>query len=375
MTRASSPLPRGAVIGMVGGGQLGRMTSMAAARLGYRTHILSDNPDDPAMDVAWRHTRLSSAEDAAAIAAFAAAVDVITFETENLPLPLLALLEAQPHCRPSAAVVRLCGDRAEEKRFLQAIGVPTAPWAPVATAEEIEAFRRQAGGRAIVKTCRSGYDGKGQMRVADATAAARAAEALAGKALIAEAVLDFTCEVSVVLARDVAGRIAAFDVTHNLHREGILRESRVPAPIAPEVAARALAAARRVAEGLDYVGIMALEMFVMPDGAVLANEIAPRPHNSGHWTMDACAASQFEQHVRAICGLPLADPTRHADAVMENLIGPEGAARWEELLAKPRCVPHWYGKAEARPGRKLGHATTLAPFGTGGHGPRGGSML
>jgi 5-(carboxyamino)imidazole ribonucleotide synthase len=358
MTRAE-PLPRGAVIGMVGGGQLGRMTSVAAARLGYRMHVLSGHPDDPAMDVAWRHTRLDAPDDAEAVRAFAAAVDVITFETENLDLRLLLLLEQHAHCRPSVAAVRLCGDRREEKAFLNGVGVPTAPWAPVETAAEIAAFMARTGGPVIVKTCRSGYDGKGQMRVRDAADAERAANELARQALIAEAMLGFEREVSVVLARDAAGRIAAFDVVENVHREGILDTSTVPAAIAPETAARAQDAARRVAEGLGYIGVMALEMFVMPDGAVLANEIAPRPHNSGHWTMDACLASQFEQHVRAICGLPLASPARHADAAMTNLIGPEGAAQWDALLRAPDTVAHWYGKTEARPGRKLGHATRL----------------
>ncbi len=355
MTRAE-PRPGGAVIGMVGGGQLGRMTSMAAARLGHRVHVLSGHPDDPAMDVAWRHTRLASPDDADAVRAFAAAVDVITFETENLDLRLLALLEQHAHCRPAAAVVRLCGDRREEKAFLNGVGVPTAPWAPVENARDITAFMARCGGAVIVKTCRSGYDGRGQFRVRDAADAARVP---AGEPLIAEAMLGFAQEVSVVLARDAAGAIAAFDVTENVHREGILDTSTVPAGVAPGTAARAQDAARRVAEGLGYVGVMALELFVMPDGAVLANEIAPRPHNSGHWTMDACLASQFEQHVRAICGLPLASPARHADAVMTNLIGPDGAARWDALLREPGTVAHWYGKAEARPGRKLGHATRI----------------
>ena len=359
MTRAD-PLPRGAVIGMVGGGQLGRMTSVAAARLGFRMHVLSADPDDPAMDVAWRHTRLTAPDDAAAVAAFAAAVDVITFETENLDERLLGLLERHAHARPSVAAVRLAGDRRLEKAFLNRIGVPTAPWAEVRNAEDIAGFVA-AQGAAIVKTARAGYDGKGQMRLRDAADAPRAFAALGHVPIIIEAMLPFAREVSVVLARGADGVVAPFDVTENVHRDGILDTSTVPAAIDAATAARALDAATRVAHGLDYVGLMALEMFVMPDGAVLANEIAPRPHNSGHWTMDACLASQFEQHVRAICGLPLASPARHADAVMTNLIGPEGAAAWEGLLAAPGMVAHWYGKTEARPGRKLGHATRIMP--------------
>lgn len=359
MTRADR-LPRGAVIGMVGGGQLGRMTSLAAARLGYRMHVLSADANDPAMDVAWRHTRLTAPDDAAAVAAFAAAVDVITFETENLDERLLALLEAHPHARPSVAAVRLAGDRRLEKAFLNRIGVPTAPWAEVHGADDIARFVATHGA-AIVKTARAGYDGRGQMRLRDPAEAPRVAATLGQVPVIIEAMLPFAREVSVVLARGADGAIAAFDVTENLHREGILDTSTVPATIDGPTAARALDAATRVAHGLDYVGLMALEMFVMEGGAVLANEIAPRPHNSGHWTMDACLASQFEQHVRAICGLPLASPARHADAVMTNLIGPDGAAAWDGLLATPGTVAHWYGKGEARPGRKLGHATRLQP--------------
>jgi len=354
-------LQRGAVIGIVGGGQLGRMTSIAAARLGYRLHVLSADSDDPAMDVAWRHTRLAAPDDMAAVDAFAAAVDVITFETENLDERLLALLERHAHARPSVAAVRLAGDRRLEKAFLNRIGVPTAPWTEVRTAEDIAAFIH-AQGAAIVKTARAGYDGKGQMRLRNAADSPRVFDALGGVPIIIEAMLPFLSEVSVVLARGADGAIAAFDVTENVHRDGILDTSTVPAAIDAATASRALDAATRVAHGLDYVGLMALEMFVMEGGAVLANEIAPRPHNSGHWTMDACLASQFEQHVRAICGLPLASPARHADAVMTNLIGPQGAAAWEGLLAVPDTVSHWYGKTEARAGRKLGHATRLAPL-------------
>ncbi|WP_114376120.1 5-(carboxyamino)imidazole ribonucleotide synthase [Elioraea thermophila] len=365
MAEPFPPLPPGSTIGILGGGQLGRMLAMAAARLGYRTHVYSPEPDPPAGHVATR-TTIAGFDDAEALATFGRSIDVATFEFENVALDGFAALAAAAPIRPAPAVLAVAQDRAREKSFLNRIGVATAPWAPIAHREEAEATVAEVGFPCVLKTARWGYDGKGQAVLHGPEDLAPALDRLAaGRALpplIVEAFVPFVREVSVLIARDARGNTASFDVVENRHKGGILDLSIAPARIAPETAAAARAAALRVAEAFDLVGLLCLELFVLADGSVLANEIAPRPHNSGHWTIEACAVSQFEQQVRAIAGLPLGDPSRHSDALMRNLIG-EAILAFPRLLATPGLIPHHYGKGEVRAGRKMGHVTRLFPLG------------
>lgn len=358
----SRPLPPGATIGIVGGGQLGRMSAMAAARLGYRTHILSPEADGPAAQVASAIT-VAEYGDEAALRAFAAAVDVVSFEFENVSAAGLDLLASLVPVRPSPAVLRISQDRIAEKAFLNDAGVTTAPWAAVSSPAELEAAVARLGLPAVLKTSRLGYDGKGQAVLRAPEDLAPAFARLAPKPLVLEGFVDFGAELSVVLARGADGAVSAFDTVENRHRDGILDLTFAPARVTPQAAAAAQAAAIRVAEALDLVGLLCVEFFLDREGFVLANEIAPRPHNSGHWTMDACPMSQFEAHVRAVAGLPLPPATRHADAVMKNLVGPEEIGLWPRIVAAPGLIPHHYGKAEARPGRKMGHVNTLFPWG------------
>ncbi len=363
MTRVlSGALPPNATIGIVGGGQLGRMSALAAARLGYRCHILTPEHAAPAALVSAGAT-IGDYEDAHTLRAFAEAVDVVTFEFENVSAMGLDLLASLRPVRPAPAVLRISQDRIAEKSFLNGAGVPTARWAPVGSRAELEAAVRRIGLPAVLKTTRFGYDGKGQATLRSAEDL-DALEELHPKPLILEGFVDYACEISVVIARGAGGSVAAFDVVENRHRDHILDLTFAPARIAEEVAAAADAIARRVAAALDLAGLLCVEMFVDRDGRVLANEIAPRPHNSGHWTIDACPASQFEMHIRAVAGLPLPSAGRHSDAVMKNLVGPEEAALWPAILATPGLIPHLYGKIEARPGRKMGHVTTLFPRGS-----------
>jgi 5-(carboxyamino)imidazole ribonucleotide synthase len=356
------PLPPNATIGIVGGGQLGRMSAMAAARLGYRCHILTPEDDSPAGQVAAGVT-LSDYEDPAALRAFAAEVDVITFEFENVSAEGLDLLASLKPVRPSPATLRVSQDRIIEKSFLNRAGVPTAPWETVRSLPELEAAVARIGLPAVLKTTRLGYDGKGQAILRTRDDLGRGFGMLYPKPLIVEGFVDFAAEISVICARGADGQVATFDAVENRHRDHILDMTLAPARIAPAVDAAAQDIARRVASALDLVGLLCVEMFVGRDGSVLANEIAPRPHNSGHWTIDACPASQFELHIRAIAGLPLPPGVRHSDAVMKNLVGPEEAARWPMILATPGLIPHLYGKTAANKGRKMGHVTHLFPLG------------
>ena len=358
----SFPLPPNATIGIVGGGQLGRMSALAAARLGYRCHILTPETDSPAAQVSAGVT-LGDYEDPAALRSFAACVDVITFEFENISAEGLDLLASLKPVRPSPLVLRISQDRIAEKSFLNGVGVPTAPWAAVESLEDLTAAMARVGLPAVLKTTRLGYDGKGQALLHTPEEAAAAFAELAPKPLILEGFIDFAAEISVVVARGADGAMAAFDAVENRHRDHILDLTLAPARVSEAVATQAQTMARRVADGLDLVGLLAVEMFLGREGQVLANEIAPRPHNSGHWTIDACPASQFEMHVRAVAGLPLPPATRHSDAVMKNLVGPAEAALWPRIVAEPGLIPHLYGKAEARPGRKMGHVTRLFPHG------------
>ena len=358
----SFPLPPNATIGIIGGGQLGRMSALAAARLGYRSHILTPEQDSPAAQVSAAVT-IAEYEDQQALRAFAAAVDVITFEFENISADGLSLLEHLKPVRPSPAILRISQYRIAEKTFLNQTGIATAPWRAVSTPADLEAAIVTIGLPAVLKTTRFGYDGKGQALLRTLQDASRAVVELGAAPLILEGFVDFAQEISVIVARGADGAMAAFDTVENRHRDHILDLTLAPAPIPDSVAAEAQHIARRIAEGLGLVGLLAVEMFVDARGKVLVNELAPRPHNSGHWTIDACPASQFELHVRAVAGLPLHPAARHSDAVMKNLIGPEETALWPAILATPGLIPHLYGKAEARPGRKMGHVTRLFPRG------------
>ena len=351
-------LPPGGTIGIVGGGQLGRMSALAAARLGYRCHILSQDADSPACQVAAAST-IGGYDDPATLAAFAAAVDVITFEFENVSAAGLDLLAARKPVHPSPAILRVSQDRVTEKSFINGAGASTAAWAPVNTREELDQAVHALGLPSVLKTTRLGYDGRGQALLRDFGDLDAAWERLAPKPLILEAFVDFACELGVIVARGATGHAEVFDAVENRHRDHILDLTLAPARISPAMAELARAVACRIAIALRLVGLMAVELFVDRSGAILVNELAPRPHNCGHWTIDACPASQFEMHIRAVAGLPLPAATRHSDAVMKNLVGPEAIALWPEILAAPGLIPHHYGKVEARPGRKMGHVTRL----------------
>ncbi len=357
-----SALPPGAVIGIVGGGQLGRMSAMAASRLGYRTNVLTEEADGPAAQVATA-TTLGAHSDPDTLRRFADAVDVVTFEFENVSADGLDLLAAMRPVRPDGAILRISQDRLAEKRFLAGAGVPLAPWHPVDTPASLDEAAAALGLPFVLKTTRLGYDGKGQRVLRDQGGLRAAFEALSPHPLVAEGFVDFACELSVMVARGLDGTVRAFDTVQNRHRHHILDLTLAPAPVPPDVAAEAQALAVRIAEALSLVGLLGVEMFLAADGRLLVNEIAPRPHNSGHWTMDACPVSQFEMHVRAVAGLPLPPATRHSDALMKNLVGPEEMALWPEILATPGLLPHHYGKTDARPGRKMGHVNRLFPRG------------
>jgi 5-(carboxyamino)imidazole ribonucleotide synthase len=354
---SARPLPPGSVIGILGGGQLGRMLALAAARLGYRSHIFAPQPDAPALHV----TNLASVaayEETSALDAFAAAVDVVTIEFENIPEASVRRLEDQVPVRPRADILRIAQDRLREKDFLNDIGVATARYAEATTPEALVRSARDFGYPLVLKTARLGYDGKGQSRIGNPGEAAAAWAELDAPRGVVEAWVDFALEISVIVARGTDGAGASFPPAENRHVEHILDQTIVPARIDPELTMRAEATARHIAERLDLIGLLAVEMFVTRDGELLVNELAPRPHNSGHWTIDGCVTSQFEQCVRAVCGLPLGATDRHGDAIMKNLIGDE-VAGWLGLLADPMAKLHLYGKAETRPGRKMGHVTRV----------------
>ena len=365
----SAALPPGSTIGIIGGGQLGRMSAIAAARLGYRAHIFVPEADSPASQVSAAVT-VGAYDDPEALTRFANAVDVVTFEFENVSATGLDLLADLRPVRPSPAVLRASQDRVAEKRFVNAADARTAPWEPVESLDDLAHALEKLGLPSVLKTTRLGYDGRGQAVLREPADAQPAWERLAPRPLVLEAFVDFACEISVIVARGLDGTAVAFDAVENRHKHHILDLTLAPARIDPELAAQARAIATQIASSLDVIGLLAVEMFVDRDGALLVNEIAPRPHNSGHWTIDACPASQFELHIRAIAGLPLPAATRHSDAVMKNLVGPADMALWPQILAAPGLIAHHYGKAEARPGRKMGHVTHLFPRGAlpGEHG-------
>jgi 5-(carboxyamino)imidazole ribonucleotide synthase len=349
----------GATIGILGGGQLGRMTALAAASLGYKSHVYCPDPEGPAKLVTAFSTT-AAYDDWAALRRFAAAVDVITFEFENVPAETAEFLAAMKPVRPNPAVLKITQDRLREKDFLRSIEVATADYRDVGDPASLARAVRDLGLPCVLKTVRYGYDGKGQVKItSDGDFEARWAE-MGAPAGILERFVDFACEMSVIVARTTGGTSTTYVPVENQHTQHILDTTIAPARVTPEVAMRAEAMARHIAERLDLVGLLAVEMFVTPADQVLVNELAPRPHNSGHWTIDACVTSQFEQLVRAICDLPLGSTERHSDAVMKNLIGAD-VEKWREALLEPNAKLHLYGKGEARPGRKMGHVTRLGP--------------
>jgi len=354
-----SALQPGSTIGILGGGQLGRMLAMAAARLGYRTVVLEPDQNCPAAQVASQHI-CAAYDDPAGLAELAELCDVITYEFENVPVgPALSLSERSP-LFPPALALEVAQDRNSEKVFLNSNGIATAPFATVDSLEDLKQGLAAFDDQGVLKTRRLGYDGKGQRVLRNASLAdvERAYADLSGAALILEGFVPFVREISVIAARDQKGAVVSYDPSENVHRDGILFSSTVPATITDETREAAQAIAARILEGLGYVGVIGVEFFVLDDGSLLVNEIAPRVHNSGHWTEAACAVSQFELHIRAIAGLPLGDTGRHSDCVMENLLG-DAQNRAEELLSEPGLVLHLYGKTEPRPGRKMGHFTRL----------------
>jgi 5-(carboxyamino)imidazole ribonucleotide synthase len=353
------PLGPDATIGILGGGQLGRMLVLAAARLGFRCHVFCPDSHSPAFDVV-RSVTEADYLDMAALDRFAADVDVVTYEFENVPAETATFLSARRPVLPDPRVLATTQDRLTEKEFVQGLGIETAKFARVDSADGLTAALAAVGKPAVLKTRRFGYDGKGQIMIRDGADPAMFEE-LGGQAQILEAFVPFEREISVVAARGRDGAIECFDVIENEHEDHILKTSCVPAKVTPAVAVEARRIAEKIAEAFDYVGVLAVEMFVLKDGAghaVLVNEIAPRVHNSGHWTIDGASVSQFEQHIRAVAGLPLGKPIRRGRIEMINLLGAEveDAAKW---LATPGAAVHLYGKSAVRPGRKMGHVTQV----------------
>ncbi|THD84941.1 5-(carboxyamino)imidazole ribonucleotide synthase [Aliigemmobacter aestuarii] len=356
----TEPLQTGAVIGILGGGQLGRMLSVAASRLGFRSHIYEPAANPPAGQVADRVTT-APYEDADALRAFAESVDVITYEFENIPTDALDLLESLRPIRPNRRALAVSQDRLLEKDFLTGLGLNCAPYAAVTSQADLTAALTRIGTPAILKTTRLGYDGKGQARIRSLADAPAAFAAMQGAAAVLEGFVDFSHEVSVIAARGLDGSVAAFDPGENVHKDGILSTTTVPARLSAGQRSDAVLIAARILNALDYVGVMGVELFVTPAGLIV-NEIAPRVHNSGHWTQQGCAVDQFEQHIRAVAGWALGDGSRYADVVMENLIG-DDVDRIPQIARERGASIHLYGKAEARPGRKMGHVNRIVTRG------------
>ena len=349
-------LKTGATIGILGGGQLGRMLSVAAARLGFRTHIFEPGANPPAGDVAHALTT-AGYDDVDALTAFAKSVDIVTFEFENIPTDALDVIENITPIRPNREALRTSQDRLVEKQFLEGLGLTVAPFADITNAADLEAAMTTIGAPSILKTRRFGYDGKGQSRLRSADDAAGALADMAGNPAVLEGFVNFTAEVSVIAARSPSGEVACFDPGENVHRDGILHTTTVPARLSAAQRMDAVLLAANILNALDYVGVLGVELFVTPQGFIV-NEIAPRVHNSGHWTQNGCAVDQFEQHIRAVAGWPLGDGSRYADVVMENLIG-DDMDRVPELAKQRDTALHLYGKADVKPGRKMGHVNIV----------------
>jgi 5-(carboxyamino)imidazole ribonucleotide synthase len=360
---ANERLPPGSTIGILGGGQLGRMLTLAAARLGLKCHVYSPDPDSPAFAVAAART-VAPYHDAAGLAAFAHAVEIVTYEFENVDIVAVEQLARSVPVRPGVEALAVSQDRLTEKRFLERLNIATAAFAPVDDRPSLDAALNVVGLPAVLKTRRFGYDGKGQAVIRTPAQAGTALAELGGRAAILESFVPFAREVSVIAARGADGMVAAYDPAENVHRDGILRTSTVPARIAPETVEAATRVTGRILEALAYVGVIGVEFFVVGEGAgerLVVNEMAPRVHNSGHWTEDGCAVSQFENHIRAVAGWPLGPTRRSFDAVMTNLIGADAEA-WAALAGEPGARLHLYGKSEIRPGRKMGHVNRIGPL-------------
>jgi 5-(carboxyamino)imidazole ribonucleotide synthase len=353
-------LKPGDTIGILGGGQLGRMLAMAAARLGLRCQVFSPDPDSPAFDVVLNATCAEYA-DVEALELFANDVDVITYEFENVPAASAMILAARRPVLPDRKILETTQDRLIEKDFVKRLGIGTADYAEVSSAAALRAAIVEIGLPAVIKTRRFGYDGKGQAIIRAGDDPDRVWDDLGTKSAILEAFVPFACEISVIAARSADGHVECFDVTENEHRDHILKISRAPAAIPEALAEQARAIAQTIANALNYVGVLAVEMFVVQEAGgakVLVNEVAPRVHNSGHWTLDGASISQFEQHIRAIAGWPLGKPVRHGPVTMTNLIGND-IDSYEQWLTVPGATVHLYGKGPARPGRKMGHVTQV----------------
>ena len=352
----TDPLSPGATIGILGGGQLGRMLSVAAARLGFKTCIFEPGGDCPASHVSNFHFK-AEYTDEDALRRFAESVDVITYEFENIPASALDVLERITPVHPGRRALKVSQDRLTEKAFLSDLGLATAPFAAVDDAEDLAEALAEIGLPAILKTRRFGYDGKGQARVMVATEAEQALSDMNGVEAIYEGFVEFSHEVSVIAARNAAGDVACYDPGENVHECGILRTTTVPARLTAAQRTDAVLLAAKILNSLKYVGVMGVELFVTPKGLII-NEIAPRVHNSGHWTQSGCAIDQFEQHIRAVAGWPLGDGSRYADVVMENLIG-DDMNRLPQIMHEADASLHLYGKAEVKPGRKMGHVNRV----------------
>jgi len=351
----TKPLKTGDAIGILGGGQLGRMLSVAAARLGFKTCIFEPAGDCPASHVANFHYK-AGYDDATALERFAQSVDVVTYEFENIPTSALDLIEAHAPIHPGRQALATSQDRLTEKTFLKDLGLMTAPFADVTDMDDLTRAIANIGTPAILKTRRMGYDGKGQARIMAPDDAAKGLADMAGAPAILEGFVNFSHEVSVIAARGIDGSVACYDPGENVHDQGILRTTTVPAKLSPTQRTDAVLIAAQILNALDYVGVMGVELFVTPAGLIV-NEFAPRVHNSGHWTQNGCSICQFEQHIRAVAGWPLGDGSRHADVVMENLIGDDMHKVPE--IAKTDAALHLYGKAEVKAGRKMGHVNRV----------------
>ena len=357
MSAPERALAPGATIGILGSGQLGRMLALAAARLGFSCHIFAPDAESPAVDVVHRVT-VADYSDTQALERFAADIDVATYEFENVPAAAATFLAKRVRVLPDPNVLATTQDRLAEKNFVAALGLGTAPFAAVAAAGELAAALAKIGRPAVLKTRRFGYDGKGQAAINEGTDPETAWREIGGQACILEAFVPFACEVSVVAARGKDGAVECFDVTQNEHRDHILKVSRAPAAVSDTTAQEARRIAETITQKFGYIGVLAVELFVTRDGGLLVNEIAPRVHNSGHWTIDGASVSQFEQHIRAVAGWPLAKPVRRGRVEMINLIGSE-IDDYRKWLTVPGAAVHLYGKKQVRPGRKMGHVTRV----------------
>lgn len=358
---AQNRLQPGDTIGILGGGQLGRMLAQSAANMGLKTHIYCPDPGSPAFDVSAAQT-VAEYEDTGALDQFAASVAVVTYEFENVPGETAKHLASRIPVRPGVRALEVSQDRLFEKEFLSSSGVAIAGFAEINSQSDLEDAVARFCGQGVLKTRRFGYDGKGQKMIRTAADANGAFEELGGVPAVLEALIGFDCEVSVIVARDLDGTCASYDIARNHHENHILKTSTVPAGVSAKTLAAAKEMAEKIVSGLEYVGVMGVELFLVKDGVseiLLVNEIAPRVHNSGHWTQDACLISQFDQHIRAVAGWPLGPVDRHSDVVMENLIGRDAEA-WHEILKDPAAQLHLYGKAEIRDGRKMGHVNQIS---------------